>query len=450
MNWTRKFHEPFVYAALGIALTAGSGLGVYLVIARALALPLGGWYGALVQAHGHAQLFGWVGLFVVGAGLFFLPKLRGAELKRLNRIPAAFALLVTGIVLRSVVQPASGFMGTNLLFRLLFLLSALLELGGFVIVLSMLVGAIRAGKPLSANAPMYPLEPFVQIALISFTGAFLFNLFGTWNLFTQGRSILAPRYDQLIIQLMVYGTILPMTFVFAVRTLPLYLRLVVPTRGVWRSLAIFYFVGLTLRLVPNILVIADDVLILTGRVLRANFLYVLLADALAVFGALVLNLCLLLGIWQLHLWQRRGERSDRGEYGRFYLLIYSAYAWLGAAILLDILRTLPFVNGQIIVPQDAARHALMLGFITLLIFGMAVRMLPGFSGKRAVALPQLVTWMFLLGNAAAVLRVAPLFFASDLPVSGLLAVSGLVGWGAVVLLAIVLTQTFHAPLPTEK
>ena len=59
----------------------------------------------MVQAHGHAQLFGWAGLFVIGVGLFFLPRLRGTTLARIELAAWSLACLVVGISLRALCQP---------------------------------------------------------------------------------------------------------------------------------------------------------------------------------------------------------------------------------------------------------------------------------------------------------------------------------------------------------
>jgi hypothetical protein len=50
---------PFIWWALGLALTAGFTQGMALFISRMLGLPIGPWWTALAQAHGHIQLFGW-------------------------------------------------------------------------------------------------------------------------------------------------------------------------------------------------------------------------------------------------------------------------------------------------------------------------------------------------------------------------------------------------------
>jgi len=69
---------PFVWASLGLAITAGFGLGAALFAAQALQAPIGLWWPAAAQAHGHTQLFGWIGLMVLGVGFHVLPRLRGA------------------------------------------------------------------------------------------------------------------------------------------------------------------------------------------------------------------------------------------------------------------------------------------------------------------------------------------------------------------------------------
>ncbi len=66
-------HRPFIASALAITLSLGSGWGALLLFEI-------GWYGRFeavqagdVVAHGAAQLWGFIGLFVVGIALRYLP-----------------------------------------------------------------------------------------------------------------------------------------------------------------------------------------------------------------------------------------------------------------------------------------------------------------------------------------------------------------------------------------
>jgi hypothetical protein len=63
------------------------------------------------------------------------------------------------------------------------------------------------------------------------------------------------------------------------------------------------------------------------------------------------------------------------------------------------------------------RHSLALGFVALLLCGVAPRLIPGFSGGQIVS-PRLVQATLWLGNAAALLRVGSVLLAPTLAALG--------------------------------
>lgn len=470
MDWTRRIHEPFLYAALTIALTAGFGYGALMVGAVALGLIPGTWWGAVVQAHGHAQLFGWVGLFVLGMGLYFLPRLRGVRLQSAGRIPYAFALFISGLGLRAIAQPALGFNPLGevaiLFWQIVWGISALLELAGIVVIDSMLRATLRVAKPLTVDAPAYAVEPFAQLVFLSFNLALVANTLGVWTAIAQGSPTLAVAYDNLVVTLLLYGVVIPMAVVFSVRNLPLFLRLAMPPRQAVRRLALLYSIALFLVILPSVIAVAGELLGPLNRSVLENDARGLLLDILQGSGLLGLNVCVLIFVWQIDLFRRRPpwivDRApntrpdldylrkptragypDAGEYGRFELLVYSAYAWLLVAVVLNLARLVSEFVPWIVVSQDAARHAVTVGFITLLIFGMAARMAPGFSQKKRLAFPRLVVVTFVLGNLAAFFRVMPTFFSESEFALLLWGLSGVIGWAAVAALAVNLITTFR-------
>src|SRR5687768_6162370 len=97
---------PFIWWATGLALTAGFGLGMLLFLHLAAGHSTGLWWVAAVQAHGHIQLFGWAGMFALGVGLYFLPRLRGCPPPSPTAVRAAALLLGGGLALRALSQPA--------------------------------------------------------------------------------------------------------------------------------------------------------------------------------------------------------------------------------------------------------------------------------------------------------------------------------------------------------
>jgi uncharacterized protein involved in response to NO len=104
-------------------------------------------------------------------------------------------------------------------------------------------------------------------------------------------------------------------------------------------------------------------------------------------------------------------KEEQTHYGPFVGLVASAYIWaaLGALLLLIDGGSL-LAKGSELVAFDAVRHSFAIGFIALLICGVAPRMLPGFSGGK-IASPKLVSATLWLGNAAALLRVGSILFA---------------------------------------
>src|SRR5712691_13059506 len=103
--------EPFTRVAplLGAALLLGAGggfaLATVLTLTQMLQVSLGPWWSATAQAHGHLQLYGWAGLFVLGVALHFLPRLRGTPLAAPGLVPWILGTQVIGLLCRATSQP---------------------------------------------------------------------------------------------------------------------------------------------------------------------------------------------------------------------------------------------------------------------------------------------------------------------------------------------------------
>src|SRR5438046_4540045 len=83
-------------------------------------------------------------------------------------------------------------------------------------------------------------------------------------------------------------------------------------------------------------------------------------------------------------------RDERRTYGPFVALVASAYLWALLGSVLLVIDGLTMLFGvRPLFAIDAIRHSLTVGFITLLICGIAPRMIPGFSGGT-IASPKLV------------------------------------------------------------
>jgi len=131
----------------------------------------------------------------------------------------------------------------------------------------------------------------------------------------------------------------------------------------------------------------------------------------------------------------------------------TAYLWLVGAVGLLVWEAVAALGTALTPPPvDAEIHTLGAGFITLLILGVGIRLLPGFA-RRPLRHEALV-WLTLgLANAAVLLRIAPLLLAPLLPpqpLTAALAISGIAGVAAVALFALNLGGGARADTPPTR
>lgn len=437
----RSAHQPLHSDVLWLAMALGLGAGFASAVVLGLALggviPIGPWWSAVVQAHGHAQLTGWTALFILGIGFFFLPRMRGAPLA-LPRVAHAGALLVgTAVALRFGTQVALALGAPGLLAAGLGA-AGVLQLAGAAGVIAALVQTFRTGPPVGSRAGVVRVLPFLAPAWLCFLAASALAAFLTVGAARRGSAIVDPVGDRLYVELLLHGFAIPIAFGVSVQTLPLFLRLPAPHTRTSQALGLAYAIALLVRLAGTITGQAGTHA--AGAIAGAlvTIAFVLFVDVVFRFRA---------------PWTDRrlpyvlGERTpmrpgmpDRGEFGRFEWLVRGAYAWLLAGAVLELLASGgALAGGPALVPPDAARHALTLGFVTLLICGMAVRMIPGFA-KRPLPAPRAVAILAVLGHAAATARVVPLLLPAGAAPDALLAASGLLGFGLVATLALLLRR----------
>lgn len=419
-------HVSFVHIApyLRASLLLGSGGGFALATALTLSplfplsgIPLGPWWEAVVQTHGHLQLFGWAGLFVVGVALYFLPRLRGTPLARPALLPWILGIQVASLLLRFLSQPflvATGW----LLWKILFILSGVLEaLALPTIFLLLLQTVLHKQTAKNALEGVRSIAPFILGAFLSLSLAGILNLFNcVTSLGSSG--LISTTGDEANITLGLFGFLVPVALAMSSRMLPLYAHIQPFPTLLLRILALAYFGGIIFWLsgiflpgmlftflnAVGLLLVGMVVLIFTGY-----FLYLLRKQAHVSSQVATPN-----AEMQAKRAQQ-GRREERRRYGPYVGLIGSAYLWgsLGALLLcIDGIASLTFETLPIAI--DAIRHSFAVGFITLLLCGIAVRMIPGFSSKT-IRSPRLVTATLILGNLAALLRVGSLLLTPVLP-----------------------------------
>jgi len=432
---------PYLRAALLLGSGGGFALATLLTLAPLFYIPLGNWWPATVQTHGHLQLYGWAGLFVAGVALYFLPRLRGIPLVRPTLLPWILGAEVSGLILRFVSQPLLEMTG-SILWKILLIISGVLEIYALPTIFLLLVQTAR-GKSETKQAVegVRSVAPFVFGAFLGLALAAIINLVNCISAFNNG-GLVSSIGDEVNITLGLFGFLVPIALAMSARMLPLYARIQpFPTRLLW-MLAFTYFAGLLLWLAGilfstslfaaicglGLLLIGVVMLVFTGY-----FLYLMShrTQLPSQVTAHAPNPELMAQRAQ----QRR--REERQKYGPYVALIGSAYLWasLGAILMvIDGIAVLLFSTQLFSI--DAIRHSFAVGFITLLICGISVRLVPGFSSK-AIRSAGLVTTTLVLGNLAALLRVGSLLLIPVIPGSNILfALSGPTGLALVICLTV--------------
>jgi len=222
-----------VKAALLLGAGGGFVLATVLTLSRIFSVPLGTWWQAVAQAHGHLQLYGWVGLFVLGIALHFLPRLRGTPLVGADFITWLLLITVISLILRAICQPLLAIDPVNI-WRLGLISSGILEVLAFVGILSLVViTALRGPSPMARPA-YWSVLPFLVGAFCSLGIASIINMV---NVVQAASGIGLALYvgDTLNVTLGLFGFLVPMALAMSARSLPMYAGLDgFPRRVLWQ------------------------------------------------------------------------------------------------------------------------------------------------------------------------------------------------------------------------
>lgn len=411
--------SPLLRAGLLLGVAGGFALATVLTLTRALGKETGLWWTAVAQAHGHLQLYGWAGLFVLGVAFHFVPRLRGAPLAWPRLVPVLLACQVASLIVRAVSQPLLATSGAGL-WRVLLILSGVLECIAIGCATALFVATAVRGTSLRQRAGVWGILPFLAIILVSLSCASAVNLVNSVRAASANGVVTGP-WDDLNVTLGLLGFLVPMALAMSARSLPMYAGLdAFPARALW-PLAFVYGAGLVF--------VASSAFGVDQAQRLAGVGFVILGAVLLAFVGIFMRMMRSRGklpervakLSKAPAENARAYRSHvaetRNTYGPFVALVGSAYMWAVLGGILLVVFGAYLVAGAVPpIPLDAARHSLALGFIALLISGIAPRMLPGFSGKR-IRSPLLVTASLWLGNGAALLRVGSLLLLPVLAAS---------------------------------
>ncbi|HSU60857.1 MAG TPA: hypothetical protein VLI55_16205 [Bryobacteraceae bacterium] len=410
----QRLVTAFISAGLAFLILPGTFLGVWNLIAISSSRSAHFLSSPWIQAHGQAQIFGWIGTFVIGIGFYSLSKMGRLAPFAVRRGWQSWVLWVAGVSLRWM----TGIYGWH--WRIMLPVSAALQLAGFLL----FFWTVRKHKPseqaVAAQKPR-PAEVWMRLVIAStfgFLGALLLNLgAAVCAAFVASGPALPPSADRHLLLISAWAFLVVSVWGFNARWLPVFLGLPQPHgRGLLTALAIL---------------IAG---VITG-----------LADALVACGVLLLAACVA-AILSLHIFQPSVHPPKlNGIHPSFPYFVRGAYVWLLIAAALSICAPLFDRNGGI---GGASRHALTVGFLATMVFAIGQRVLPAFCGMRVLFSKRLMLGALALLNAGCLLRVTseiPAYEHNFALAWNILPVSAVIELTAVALFATNLAVTFLRP-----
>lgn len=416
-------YQPFFKAGIAVALSLGAVWGAYLLLRIGFLKSFTAVGINEVNAHGHAQIFGWVGLFIMGFAYQAFPRFKHTTLAHPYLALSTLWMMLFGIFARSGSQ---AFVDSWPNLVVTGLAGSILEIAAICIFAWIIwVTLRRSGKPL-AFYDYYILSALGWFVIQAVYGSVYFGFLAT-----------APNHDAVL-------TLLS-TWQAPLRDLQIHGFALLMILGV--SQRIFHnFYGLPAPRPRRSLIALG---LLNVAVVAEVFGFVLMRTAGHAWGALWYGSVLVMALTLVFLVRDWRLLSTSEETDRSLKFLRVAYGWLFISMAMTVLLPLyQFGLLRIWAPEShateigfshayygAIRHAITVGFISMMIVGVSAKIVPTLKGVDVHGLSGL--WVpFILINTGCSMRVTfqilTDFQDAAFPiagVSGLLEVTGLAVWG---------------------
>ncbi len=375
-----KVYEKFFKTAILMALTIGVTVGAIVLTYIGKNQNFHYVLHKLVQTHGHAQLFGWVGLCIIGFAYYIVPRVKNVELKYRELTTTSFWLVVTGTVIRIFAQPYA-----NELTNILLPISGLLEFMAVALFAFIIFSTV-----LASQEKKEPYDKFIMAGVIWFLVCGFMNFIMDVYMFATDTNEIPRTFYSPFVHVFLLGFVF--MFIFAVNIRTVYAFLDVGTARVRAVNTTFWLLNLTIP----VYFISHTFNYNSPFLLKVSYLTIYLAA-----------FSILLFVYGIRVFEKSTKELDDVVMDRSYSkTIRAAYVWLIIGVL--ILGAKPFFNAfseSQYLFHGAANHAIAVGFVTLMIIGYASKMVPTFKGVGMYSI-KLADLSFYLINIGCFLRVS--------------------------------------------
>ncbi|MCR4289841.1 MAG: DUF542 domain-containing protein [Candidatus Scalindua sp.] len=428
-----NIYEKFIKTAIVIALSTGCVYGAFMLFYMGIQHSLYSVPKVLIETHGHTQIFGWCGLFIMGVSYFVLPRFYAVRIYSGKLANLSFYFMVAGISLVFTYRTLLP-LNSHYFFKILILSGCLLEV---LAVLMFLIVAVKT--VLSAEKQeLETYETFLFSGYLWFLIATVAHAGIIYYMLNAGETLIPHATIYPLRHIQVMGFITLVIFGVVSRTLPAFLGLKTPNAKVNLLIMFMLNASVLVRAVSQPLMVyyADF-----------NLPYYYVFNTLYFTSGCVEFLSILLFLYNLNILSKPEVDFSGMEIEKSYeKFVWAGILWLIVAEIAMMVFTVQ--ESFIGVPVSHAligayRHAVTVGFITMMIFGFASRIIPISQGIKLHSYSSL-TITFILINVGSTLRVVfqPLaVHTGSVPYYLIMGISGLIESVAILLFGINIWKT---------
>ncbi|KAA3657225.1 MAG: hypothetical protein DWQ10_13740, partial [Calditrichaeota bacterium] len=332
------FEIRFIWVGLFFTVFGGLSVGTIAAISSAFHLPMLSYYVTMYQSHGFLQLVAWTGGFILPISLHFIPRFAGVPLKYKKAPSVVFTFFAVSLLFRYVGKlfvPLASTMS-----EWISLISGVFFFAGISYYIYSILRIMLEAKKKIKRPAFPPVAPFFLMVLAGWGGYAALDVFLSVHMLITDSVVAETIWSRFAVEYFIGFVLFPISFSFAIRTFPLYLRLPAADWPV-RKLAIFYAFSTMIYLLP-----------LVPFLQKLNYS---VSAATSAVGILLRCCAVIWLIWKLDIltrvqitWLQKYEMEtpkerkptraglpDYGEFGRFELPVYAAFSWLFLGVVLQ-------------------------------------------------------------------------------------------------------------------
>ena len=372
-------YQKFVKTALIVSVTTGCLYGAI----KLFQVGLGGSFDVLskkaIQMHGSSQLVGWVGLYIMGFFYFILPRLKGTTLVGRKWANLSYFLVLAGLIIRALFyyveesdNPLSPF------------IAGLLDTGAAALFLGVCLKTIKQSAEPKGIQDNFILAGIVWF-LVSGIIYSILNLQLYLGSFPSKNSLVAgsvpPYLFSAWVHLFLMGFVFNFIFGISAKTISSFLDTPPIREGLIRKFFYIYNFSLV-GYVISALTKSQTIYFITLLVI-AHFIWFFIAS---------------LRVFEKKVGELDDVQMDR-SHERF---IRFGYGWLAISLGIALFQLMTKDPYTLHMLRGAANHGYTVGFVSMLMIGFSMKMIPVFTGNRIWSgnLTNWTFWLLNIGNGA--------------------------------------------------